>query len=300
RFRSLEARRRPSRFSWLGSFPRLSLGLGDDVVRLGARLDRILGRLEIRLLHENDHGILLAALQLGLDSGAVQDLLDLLGLANVSGYNGVNHLAHCAADDTGSRSRRRVAPPLTSCGVPRSANGTSITSKSRGTTVSGKTTCASRAISGPKYRFERWVRASRPTSASRASSAACVAVWCSVSTARSRSSSAKVASVTRTSAPHAASTISADGAVSPVTTSLRPGRATPTTSSGAIVRPSARVTASPRCNAPRSGPLGTPNPSAASTSNRPGRVASISDQPSADTPCLTPHVARREPSRART
>ena len=35
-------------------------------------------------------------------------------------------------------------------GSPRSANGTSITSKSRGTTVAAKTACASRASSGPK------------------------------------------------------------------------------------------------------------------------------------------------------
>ena len=35
------------------------------------------------------------------------------------------------------------APALTSCGSPRSANGTSITSKSRGTTVAGKTSRAS-------------------------------------------------------------------------------------------------------------------------------------------------------------
>jgi hypothetical protein len=49
-------------------------------------------------------------------------------------------------------------------------------SKSLGTTVSGKTRRASRAISGPKYRFERCVRARILTLAARAISAAATAV----------------------------------------------------------------------------------------------------------------------------
>ena len=49
-------------------------------------------------------------------------------------------------------------------------------SKSLGTTVSAKIARASRAISGPKYLFERCVSTSRRTAATRASSAACAAV----------------------------------------------------------------------------------------------------------------------------
>jgi hypothetical protein len=49
-------------------------------------------------------------------------------------------------------------------------------SKSRGTTVSGKTARASRAISGPKYLLERCVRASIFTPAARARAAAPAAV----------------------------------------------------------------------------------------------------------------------------
>ncbi len=45
----------------------------------------------------------------------------------------------------GGRAPRRI-----SCGSPRSANGTSITSKSRGTTVAANTSCASFASSPPK------------------------------------------------------------------------------------------------------------------------------------------------------
>ena len=53
-------------------------------------------------------------------------------------------------DHAGSGGVSSRAPPLTSRGTPRSGNGTSIRSKSRGTTVSGKTARASRASSGPK------------------------------------------------------------------------------------------------------------------------------------------------------
>ena len=52
-----------------------------------------------------------------------------------------------AASGSGSR------PPLTSTGSPRSGNGTSITSKSRGTTVDGNTACASR---GPRAGSSAW------------------------------------------------------------------------------------------------------------------------------------------------
>ena len=47
-------------------------------------------------------------------------------------------------------SRGGRAPFRMSCGSPRSANGTSITSKSRGATVAGNTVRASSSSSGPK------------------------------------------------------------------------------------------------------------------------------------------------------
>src|SRR5207302_3730657 len=183
------------------------LRLGNQVVGLGSGLDRVLRRLERRLRNEDRHCV---RVDLGLerrrDADGTEDLLDLLRLTRVGGDCGMHHLAHCAADDTGSASRRCAAPPLTSCGPPRSGNGTSIASKSLGTTLAGKIACASFAISGPKYRFDRCVNASIATPACRPTSAAWVAVWWSVSAARSRSSSANVASVTSTSASHAAPT----------------------------------------------------------------------------------------------
>src|SRR5262249_56757873 len=213
--------------------PRVArLRLADEIVGFGHRLDSVLRLLDRVFGHRDGDGVVLAVVKLGVDAGGPEDLLDLLGFGDVPGHRDSHHLGHCGADDTTSCSRRRNAPPLTRCGIPRSANGTSTTSKSRGTTVSVKIARASSAISGPKYRFERWVSASRPTLARCATSAACVAVWCLVSAARSRSSSENVASVMSTSAPHAASTISSDGAVSPVITTFRPARDGPSTSSG--------------------------------------------------------------------
>ena len=52
--------------------------------------------------------------------------------------------------DAAGEVRSGRAPDFRSCGSPRSANGTSITSKSRGTTVAGKTAHASSASSFPK------------------------------------------------------------------------------------------------------------------------------------------------------
>ena len=87
------------------------------------------------------------------DPGRAQELLDLLRLGDVLGQGDLNHPGHCTTSGSGAgsgASRRWAAPPLTRRGEPRSANGTSITSKSFGTTVSGKIVRASRAISGPK------------------------------------------------------------------------------------------------------------------------------------------------------
>src|SRR2546430_6271085 len=118
-------------------------------------------------------------LELGHDSRLAEDRLQLLGLRDVLGERDLHELGHGTAfsrSGSTTSSRRRRTPPLTSRGEPRSENGTSITSKSFGTTVSGKMVRASRAISGPKERFDRCVSARKDTSASRASSAASSAV----------------------------------------------------------------------------------------------------------------------------
>src|SRR5262249_50335733 len=112
--------------------------------------DRVLGFLDGGLGNRDGDRVVLAVGELGLDAGGAKDLLNLLGLADVAGHSDSDHLRHCGADDTTSCSRRRDAPPLTRRGGPRSANGTSTVSKSRGTTVSGKIARASSAISGPK------------------------------------------------------------------------------------------------------------------------------------------------------
>ena len=69
------------------------------------------------------------------------------------GERDLHERAHETASGAGSgcsASRCCATPPLTRRGAPRSGNGTSITSKSFGTTVSGKIVRASRAASGPK------------------------------------------------------------------------------------------------------------------------------------------------------
>lgn len=88
----------------------------------------------------------------------------------------------------------------TSAGSPRSANGISIVSKSRGNTVPAKIALASSRSRPIGCRVETWVSASIRTSASRAMVAAWAAVEWPVSAARSCSSSANVASWTSTSA----------------------------------------------------------------------------------------------------
>src|SRR5581483_7458840 len=133
----------------------------------GHRLDRMQRFFERRLGDENLLGrvlrggrmVLDRGLELGVDAGQPQDLLDLLGLGDVLRQGYLNHLGHAAPSsptDTasstgaGSCSRRCSAPPFTSLGPPRSSNPTSIVSKSFGTTVAGNTVRASRAASRPR------------------------------------------------------------------------------------------------------------------------------------------------------
>ena len=95
-------------------------------------------------------------LELRVDPGRLEDRLDLLGLGHVLGERDLHHLVIGRSPRhrrLGSRCLGRSASQratLDSCGPPRSWNGSSMISKSLGTTVSGKTARASRAASGPK------------------------------------------------------------------------------------------------------------------------------------------------------
>src|SRR6185295_12580056 len=119
-----------------------------------------------------------------LDAGGGQDRLELLRLADVLGHGQLHHFAHPDASSTWGTGANSAtppgswssAPPFRRRGLPRSSNGISIVSKSFGTTVSGKTVRASRATWPPPYRLEMCVSASSCTPASRASSAAPIAV----------------------------------------------------------------------------------------------------------------------------
>ena len=122
----------------------------DGVVGVRHPGEELLGVLEPGLRHENGDRVgLVDRLQLGLDVRFGEHRLDLFRLGDVVGGGQVNHLRHCGLDDTDS-GWSCLAPPFTSCGVPRSAKGIWMTSKSRGTTVSGNTSRASRAVSAPK------------------------------------------------------------------------------------------------------------------------------------------------------
>src|SRR6266511_2575890 len=131
------------------AFRSTSLRLRNQLVRLGQRLDRLVRVLERRLRHDDRQRLVLGALQLGRDARRRQEALDLLRLVDVAGDRKLHHASHEGSDDTASGAVC-TAPPLTSAGTPRSGNGISITSKSRGTTVSAKNSRASRSTSGPK------------------------------------------------------------------------------------------------------------------------------------------------------
>src|SRR5215210_2570878 len=208
-----KGRRTTARFGGARRAVYRGLDVRDDVVGVGQRLDRVSRLVERRLRDEHllrrvvglCRVVVNGRLELRLDSRGLQDRLELLRFRDVAGDGYLNHPRHRTGTSTPSL-QGGFAPARTSSGNPRSWNGTTMISRSRGTTVSGKIAWASRSISPPKYRFDRCVRTRRPTSARRATSAASVAVEWSVSCARSRSSSANVASWTRRSAPRAAST----------------------------------------------------------------------------------------------
>src|SRR4051794_38542082 len=93
------------------------------------------------------------ALELRRDPRLAKDRLQLLRLGDVLRQRHLHQVRHgTASSRSGSTtsSRPRRTPPFTNRGAPRSGKGTSITSKSLGTTASGKTVRASRATSGPK------------------------------------------------------------------------------------------------------------------------------------------------------
>src|SRR5204863_3785695 len=138
------------------------------------RLERLARRDEVLFGDEDVEPVVLARLELRLDPGRAEDRLHLLRFGHIARHRDLDLLPHVAG--TLSPARSGSAPPLTSAGSPRSANGTSTTSKSRVTTVFGKISRASRTSSGPKERGETCVSARRRTPAPRASSAACRAV----------------------------------------------------------------------------------------------------------------------------
>ena len=202
---------------------------------------------------------------------------ELLRLVDAACDRDLDELGH-APDPTsssprpaGRRARRARA------GRARAA-GPSMRSKSRGTTVAGKILAASSATSDPAYRAERCVSASRRD----------------VRLARDerRVVGGRVVRLPRpvplvgrgTSPrgrerrqPRAASTTDARRRrVAGEHDRAALGAVARATSSGRTTRPASRLTASPRCSAPRAGPSGTPSASAASTSKRPGRPSSRS------------------------
>src|SRR5262245_38146199 len=144
------------------TWPQAVLGFVDDFLRLGKSLDRVLRCLERVLRDEHLLRSVLAPerivvdreLELGVDPGRAQNRLQFLRLGHVARHRHLHHPRHsCASSpvDTASFSPRLAsAPPLSSCGPPRSAKRTSIVSKSLGTTVFGKIVRASRATSPPK------------------------------------------------------------------------------------------------------------------------------------------------------
>src|SRR5207248_9084734 len=147
--RALRARPRRKAIVVIG----ISLRLRNQVVRFSQRLDRVLCRLELTLGDEHaDRVLLRRLLDRRVDTRVAQDLLQLLRLCDVTRHRDMNYPAHdCSIIGASAGSLRGGrAPLLTSRGAPRSGNGTSMRSKSRGTTVSGKTARASSASSGPK------------------------------------------------------------------------------------------------------------------------------------------------------
>ncbi len=179
--------------------------------------------------------------------------------------------------------RRRVgelrASPRISRGAPRSAQGTSITSKSRGTTVWANTACAPRG--GSRAPCSGWTGGSAPAASPgrRAPAAAASAAVAVPGLARPvrLSSSRKVASCTSRSAAADASSVPGTGGCRPRTRCAGPAGPCPPPGSGSTTAPDVErhrlAVLQLRRTAARSG---TPRARAASMSNRPGRTSSHS------------------------
>src|SRR3954447_22407024 len=111
------------------------------------------------------------ALETGADAGFGQRPQDRVGLCAVPrDGDGDKSVAHGPLPSSG------FAPPRRSSGAPRSGSGSSMVSKSRGTTVFANTARASSLISRGVAREPRCVSASIFTSLADASSAASAAV----------------------------------------------------------------------------------------------------------------------------
>ena len=129
-----------------------------------------------------------------LDPGRLEDRLDLLGLGDVLGERDLNHVRHRAVSSwSGTGSRLGCgwsAPPLMSCGPPRSwKRDLDHVEVPRNDRLGEDRARLARRLGPEVPRREVRERQHARRSASRASSAASSAVECSVSRARSRSSS---------------------------------------------------------------------------------------------------------------
>src|SRR5207244_537438 len=116
--------------------------VGDEVIRVGQRLNRMLRLLELRLRHEHLLGrvldrarmVLHGSLELRLDPRGLQDSLDLLGLGDILGKRDLDHLRHGttsasravagAVSCARSRSSSRNVASCTSTSAPRAASST--------------------------------------------------------------------------------------------------------------------------------------------------------------------------------
>src|SRR3970282_2264556 len=109
---------------------RESLALGEPLDRAASLVDVGLGdeHLERRIV-ERLRVVLDGHLELRLDPGCSEKLLELLPLRHVAGERHLHEPGHVSVDPTAARRAR--APLRTSSGKPRSAKGISMTSKSR-------------------------------------------------------------------------------------------------------------------------------------------------------------------------
>src|SRR3990172_5209720 len=118
------------------------VGLGERFARVARLVDVGLGDEHLeRWIVERVRVVLGGRLEMRLDPGCVEKLLELLSFGHVACERNLHEPCHVSVETTAARLVR--APLLTSSGEPRSENGIPMTSKSRGTSVAGKSSRAS-------------------------------------------------------------------------------------------------------------------------------------------------------------